>query len=122
MQTALQITVRDMEHSQALDQHIRDKVAKLERLYPRLMGCRVVAERQDRHKQQGSQFTVRVDLTLPGKEIVVTRQHAEDAYVALREAFDAAKRQLEDFARVQRGDTKSHRSGSSAGEEPAEAE
>ncbi len=122
MQTALQITVRDMEHSEALDQHIREKVAKLERIYARLMGCRVVAERKDRHKQQGSQFSVRVDLTLPGKEIVVTRQHAEDAYVALRDAFDAAKRQLEDFARVQRGDSKTRHASSKPGEKPAEAE
>jgi len=122
MQIALQITVREMEHSEALDQQIRDKVAKLERIYPRLMACRVLAERQDRHKQQGSQFAVRVDLTLPGKEIVVNRQHAEDAYVALRDAFDAAKRQLEEFAREHRGDAKSRRPGAKPAEEPAEGE
>ena len=108
MQIALQITVREMEHSEALDQQIRDKVAKLERIYPRLMACRVLAERQDRHKQQGSQFAVRVDLTLPGKEIVVNRQHAEDAYVALRDAFDAAKRQVQEYAHKLHGDVKKH--------------
>ncbi len=122
MQIALQITVRDMEHSDALDQHIRDKVAKLEHIYPRLMACRVVAERQDRHKQQGSQFSVRVDLTLPGKEIVVNRQHAEDPYVALRDAFDAAKRQLEEFARERRGDAKARRAGAKPAGEPTEGE
>ncbi|MBI2317839.1 MAG: ribosome-associated translation inhibitor RaiA [Betaproteobacteria bacterium] len=122
MQTALQITVRDMDHSDALDQHIRDKVAKIERIYPRLMGCRVVAEHQDRHKQQGKHFAVRVDLTLPGKEIVVTRQHAEDPYVALRDAFDAAKRQVEEYASVQRRDSKLRRAGSKPGAEPPESE
>jgi ribosomal subunit interface protein len=122
MQIALQITVRDMEHSEALDQHIRDKVAKLERICPRLMACRVVAEQQDRHKQQGSQFSVRLDLTLPGKEIVVNRQHAEDAYVALRDAFDAAKRQLEEFVRGRRGDAKSRREGAKPAQEPTEGE
>jgi ribosomal subunit interface protein len=108
MQTALQITVRGMDHSDALDQHIRGRVEKLDRVYPKLMGCRVVAELEDRHKHQGKQFAVRVDLTAPGKEIVVNRQHAEDVYVALRDAFDAAKRQLEDYAHIQRGDVKLH--------------
>src|SRR3989304_8945098 len=108
MQTSLQIPVRGMEHSDARDQHIRERVEKLDRFYPKLMGCRVVAELEDRHKQQGKHFAVRVDLTAPGKEIVVNRQHAEDVYVARRDAFDAAKRQLEDYARIQRGDVKSH--------------
>ena len=53
---------------------------------------------------------MRVDLTAPGREIVVNRQHAEDVYVALRDAFDAAKRQLDDYACMQRGDVKSHSS------------
>ncbi len=109
MQIELQITVRDMEHSDALDEHIRGKVGKLERIYPKLMGCRVVAELHDRHKSQGRHFAVRVGVTAPGREIVVNHQHAEDVYVALREAFDAVKRQLEEFARMQRGDAKRHR-------------
>jgi len=111
MQTPLQITVRDMDRSDALDHHIRERVAKLERIFPRMMGCRVVVEHQARHKQQGKHFEVRIDLTLPGKEIVVSRQHAEDPYAALRDGFDAAKRQLEEFARTQRGDVKTPRPG-----------
>lgn len=118
MQTPLQITLRDMEHSDALDQHIREKAEKLDRVYHRLMGCRVVVEQQARHKQQGKQFAVGIDMTVPGKEIVVNRQHAEDPYVALRDAFDAAKRQLEDFARAQRGEVKAHHPGA----KPAEGE
>lgn len=109
MQMELQITVRDMEHSEALDAHIRGKVGKLERIYPKLMGCRVVAEMQDRHKSQGKHFAVRVDLNAPGKQIVVNHQHSEDVYVALREAFDAAKRQLESYADIQRGAVKTRR-------------
>lgn len=108
MQTSLRITVRGMEHSDALDQHIREKVEKLDRIYPKLMACHIVAELADRHKQQGKHFGVRVDLTAPGKEIVVNRHHDEDVYVALRDAFDAAKRQLEDYASIQRGDVKLH--------------
>lgn len=109
MQIDLQITVRDMEHSDALDEHIRAKVDKLERIYPKLMGCRVVAELQGRHKSQGRHFAVRVDVTAPGKEVVVNHRHAEDVYVALREAFDAVRRQLEEFARMQQGDAKRQR-------------
>jgi ribosomal subunit interface protein len=108
MQTDLQITVRDMEHSPALEERIREKVKKLEQVYPRIMGCRVVLEAPHRHKQQGKQFTVRLDVTVPGKEIVVNRDHHEDAYVALRDAFNAARRQLEEYGRIQRGDVKNH--------------
>jgi ribosomal subunit interface protein len=121
MQTELQITVRDMEHSDALDQNIRERVARLGSIYPKLMGCRVVTELQDRHKHQGKHFAVRVDLTVPGKEIVVNQQHDEDVYVAVRDAFDAAKRQLEDYARIQRGQVKSHRTAAApAAEEEGE--
>ena len=116
MQTKLQITVRDMEHSLALDQHIRERVNKLGRFYPKLMGCRVVAELQDRHKSQGKHFSVSVDLTVPGKEIVVNHHHDEDVYVALRDAFEAAQRQLDDFAEIQRGEVKARRAVPPAGE------
>jgi len=120
MQTELQITVRDMDHSPALDQRIREKVQKLEKVYSPIMSCRVVAESPHRHKQQGKHFSVRLDVTVPGKGIVVNREHHEDVYVALRDAFDAAKRQLEDYAHIQRGDVKRHESrpASVAGEEP----
>jgi ribosomal subunit interface protein len=108
MQSDLQITIRDMEHSPALEERIRDKVKKLEQVYPRIMGCRVVLEAPHRHKQQGKQFIVRLDVTVPGKEIVVNHDHHEDAYVALRDAFNAARRQLEEYGRIQRGDIKNH--------------
>jgi ribosomal subunit interface protein len=120
MQTELQITVRDMEHSPALDERIRAKVEKLERIYSPLMGCRVVAEAPHKHKHQGKHFSVRLDITVPGREIVVNREHDEDIYVALRDAFDAAKRQLEDYAAKRRGDVKNRGNGraNGAAEEP----
>ncbi|MCC6610575.1 MAG: ribosome-associated translation inhibitor RaiA [Burkholderiales bacterium] len=121
MQTELQITVRDMEHSAALDERIRDKARKLEQVYPRVQSCRVVLEAPHRHKQQGKLFTVRVDLTVPGRAIVVNRDHHEDVYVALRDAFNAARRQLEAYGRIQRGDVKNHESGTT-GAPPAAAD
>jgi ribosomal subunit interface protein len=108
MQIPLQITVRGMEHSEALETHIRDKADKLEELFDRIMSCRVVVEVPHKHHQQGKQFNVRIDIGVPGSEIVVNRDHAEDVYVALRDGFDAAKRQLEDYARKIRGDVKTH--------------
>ncbi len=108
MQVPLQITVRNMAHSDALDQQIREKASKLEEFYPKLMRCQVMVEEQQRHKQQGKLFNVRLHLTMPGGEIAVNRDCDEDVYVALRDAFDAAKRKLEDFARKQRGAVKVH--------------
>ncbi len=108
MQIPLQITIRDIEHSDVLDAHIRDKVKKLDDFFDRIISCRVVVELPHKHHHQGKQFNVRIDIGVPGSEIVVNRDHHEDIYVALRDAFDVAKRQLEDYARKMRGDTKSH--------------
>lgn len=99
MKTPLQITFRDVPHSDALDSHIRDKAQKLEQLFSDIVSCRVVVEQPAKHHLQGKPFNVRIDLGVPGSEIVVDRQENEDVYVALRDAFDAAKRQLEDYAR-----------------------
>ncbi|MDP1573386.1 MAG: ribosome-associated translation inhibitor RaiA [Coxiellaceae bacterium] len=108
MKLPLQITIRDVPHSEALENHIRQKAEKLETFYPHIMGCRVVVDIPHKHKHQGRMFNVRLDITVPGNELVVNHDADEDVYVALREAFDAAKRQLEDYSRRQRGDTKAH--------------
>ena len=108
MQIPLQISLHGIERSDALYNAIHDKTEKLERYYDRIMSCRVVLELGSRHKHKGRQFTVRIDLKVPGSEIAVTKEHGEDVQIALRDAFDAARRQLEDFARGQRGDVKQH--------------
>ena len=118
MQIPLQITIRDVEHSEALEKHIRDKAKKLDEFFNHIMSCRVVVEVPHKHHQQGKQFNVRIDIGVAGGEIVVNRDHAEDVYVALRDAFDAAKRQVEEYARKLRGDVKKHepkRAGESEG-------
>jgi cold shock CspA family protein len=53
-------------------------------------------------------YSVRIDLTVPGKELAISRQENEDAYVAVRDAFDAAARLLDEHTRQQRGDVKTH--------------
>lgn len=109
MEIPLQITVRGMEHSAALDDRIRDKVAELARFHPRITSCRVTVAESRKHHQQGRQFEVRIDVRVPGHaEIVANRQHDEDVFVALRDAFGAMTRQLEDVVRERRGDVKAH--------------
>lgn len=108
MEVTLQITTRDIPHSETLETHIREKAEKLEKFYPHIMSCRIVVELPHKHHHQGRLFDVRIDMTVPGGELVVNRVANEDVYVAARDAFDAAKRQLEDYARRQRGDTKLH--------------
>lgn len=109
MAAQLQITVRDMPHSDALEAEIRHKVVGLERAHPRITAIRATVEAPHHHHHQGNQYTVGLDITVPGSEILVNRDHAEDVYVALRNAFQAARRQLIEHAgRGQRAD-KTHR-------------
>jgi ribosomal subunit interface protein len=116
MQTPLKITFHDVSLSDALEQHIREKAAKLEELYPRISGCQVTVELPHKHKTQGKLFNVRVGVRIPGSEIAVNHRQDEDVYIALRDAFDAARRGLEDHARMQRGDIKHHASQDRTGE------
>jgi len=109
MQIPLQITVRDMPRSDALDARIRDKVAGLERFHPRITSCRVIVSESRKHHQQGRRFEVDLHIHIPGHaEIVANHHNDEDVYVALRDAFASATRQLEDAVREQRGDVKAH--------------
>lgn len=112
MQIPLQISFRNMDPSPAVEERIRKKAAKLERFNDRIIGCSVVVEAPHRH-HKGKLYNVRVDVSVPGKEVVVDRakpvDHAhEDVYVAIRDAFDAAVRRLEDQVRRMRGNVKSH--------------
>jgi len=108
MKIPLVITVHGFEHSEALETAIREHARKLELFHSNITSCRVGVEEIGKHHHQGRQFRVRIDLRVPGKEILATRDHHEDVFVALRDAFDSAKRQLEDVVREHRGDVKVH--------------
>jgi ribosomal subunit interface protein len=99
MQFPLQITLRGMPHSVALETEIRERAAKLEQIHPEIVSCRVVVEVAARHQQQGREFRVNVDARVPGREIAASHSHHEDVFAAVRLAFEAASRQLEDHAR-----------------------
>jgi ribosomal subunit interface protein len=113
MQTPLQIAFRNMDRSEAVGAKIEERAAKLERYYDEIMGCRVTVEAQHKHHRRGNHYHVRVDITVPGGELVASREPDEhhsysDVYVAIRDAFSTMERQLEDYARRRRRQVKEH--------------
>lgn len=113
MRLPLQITFRHMDSSAALEARIRERAEELERFCDDITSCRVVVEHQTARQRQGNLFEIGIDITVPGREIVVRRDpgrnHAhEDVYVAVRDAFDAARRQVEDYTRERRREVKLH--------------
>lgn len=108
----LQLTFRDLEPSSAIEEYVRGRADKLDRFFDAIMRCRVMIEAPHRHHRQGKRYHVRIDLTVPGEEIVVSRNPEslvhEDLYASIDAAFDDAQRLLQDYARRRRGDTKHH--------------
>ena len=137
MKTPLQVKFRNMPRSKAIEDNIREKASKLEYFYDRIVSCRVIVGAPHRHHRKGKAYEVRIDLAVPGGELVINRwpkrlkaaksslteqpetkliesherskleSHA-DVYVAIRDAFNAAGRKLQDYARRQRGTVKLH--------------
>lgn len=125
----VQITFRNMDSSAAVEDRIREEAARLDTFYDRIMSCRVMVEIPHHHHQRGNPFHIRIDLGVPGREIVVKHEpslHPEqaghnrisktrevhgahkDVYVAIRDAFRVAARELREYARRQRGQVKAH--------------
>lgn len=123
------ITFRGIDSSPALEAEIRRRIGKLETYYRPVMGCRVLVELAERHHETGNRYHVRIDVTVPGGEIVAAHEaslHATDqdihlakatkqdesaperkhALVAVRDAFDIVRRRLQDYGRRQRGTPK----------------
>jgi cold shock CspA family protein len=108
MQRQLKITARDFTLSEAFETEIRDKAAALDSYFDRITGCDVTVGAPVDHHRKGGPFEVRVRLTVPGKELVANHQFEEGLAAAIRETFDAIRRQLEDYVRERRGDIKVH--------------
>jgi ribosome-associated translation inhibitor RaiA len=104
-----QITFRGFDHSDALEDAINERLAWLAQFHPRLGRARVLVTLPHRHHRGGKRFQVRIEMKVPGTPPLVVRAATSlDAHVAVHEAFDVARRRLEDLAREQRGDVKSH--------------
>ena len=113
MQLPLQITFRNMDPSEAVEAKIKERAEKLERFTNKITSCRVNVEAPHKHQHKGSLYHVRIDITVPGEELVVSRKpdkhhEHENVYAAVRDAFDAARRMLEDRTRRQRSHEKTH--------------
>jgi ribosome-associated translation inhibitor RaiA len=99
MPSSIEIVLRGIPRSDELESYIGEEVRKLDLICDDVRTCRVLAQALRRPKQQGIQLAVGLAVTLPGTEIVVNREHAEDIHGALREAFKAAGLQLKEHAR-----------------------
>lgn len=109
MQNPLQITMRDIEHSDAVEARIREKARKLEQFSDRIIGCRIVVEAEQMHRQSGKHYKLHLQVTLPAKkELIVNRNCQEDLYMTIRDAFDDMVRQLEETMRKLQGSVKTH--------------
>jgi ribosome-associated translation inhibitor RaiA len=132
MRLPVQITWRDMAPSTAVGTKIREEAAKLEEFYDRITSCRVTIEIPHRYQNGGYRFHIRIDLTVPGAEIVInheptlhsslrrmeSEEHAKeqelsaphkDVYVAIRDAFKVARRKLQEYSHRQNGVVKHHK-------------
>ena len=128
MNLPVQVTFRHMEPSAPVEARIRDEAAALDRYFSRITSCRVVVEAPGR---RGKGFDVSIDIGVPGSEIAVNNKpsmhstlvHSEtdesekhheiqpdhkDVFIAIRDSFAAARRQLEDYAEKLRGEVKRH--------------
>ena len=113
METPLEIAFEGLEPSETVAARIRQEAAKLEHFYHRITSCRVVVDKPHQH-HEGNAFNVRIHVTLPGeKDVVVSREPGNrkahtDVYLAIHDAFAAAKRQLQDAMRRRKSRIKHH--------------
>lgn len=116
MDAPLEIRFHNLDPSAAMETAIRERVEKLDRLYPRLTRCLVSVEAPHRQHRKGNQYEVHIDLWVPGAHLAVTREPHRprdryanpDVYTAMRDAFDVAERQLLDYKRQINGEVKVH--------------
>jgi len=116
MKLPAQVNFIGMEKSDALEAVALEKAARLDLLCASLTSCHVSIQVSHRHHHQGQPFSVHVNLSLPGHQIEASRTENEDPYVALRDAFDDAKRQLEETVQKMHGDKKHHEASAQPGE------
>lgn len=116
MQTPLNIAFHNTPSDPNVETEIRERVEKLERLFDGLIGCRVAVEALHQQHKTGNVFDVHIEMVVPGGELVVSRQPKKakekyanpDVHTSIRDAFQAAERQLKDYKAQLRGDVKAH--------------
>ncbi len=113
MQVPLEIAFVNLESSEFIEARIREKVAKLEKIFPRLISCRVAVELPHQRHQKGNIYHIRIEMSVPRNTLVISRAPGDvrahhDAYVAIEDTFSAAERKLKEYVRQLQGDVKEH--------------
>jgi cold shock CspA family protein len=109
----LQVSFHNTDPLPGVEEVVRERAARLDRYCDHIMSCRVVVDMPHRHHHKGNLYQIRLDVTVPGDEIAVTREAPEHEAAkglpaAIKDAFDAADRLLEDYIRRRRQDVKHH--------------
>lgn len=107
MTLPFELVVREAVLTPKVRQGLEEQAAQLTRFYDRITRCRVTVTGPGRHAH--GRWAVKVDLSVPGRELVVDRQDGDGLPEALREAFTAAGRRLEDYVRRRRGFVKARK-------------
>ena len=124
---SLQTTFRNVDASPAVEGRVQEEAGKLGKYFDGITSCRVIVEAPHRHHLHGESFHIRIELRVPGKELVVAHEpsliHEEQSeshkhlevegphknvYVAIRDAFKAMRRQLQDYVHCLRHEVKAH--------------
>ncbi len=110
MPLSIQITWRDIEPSAALGARIRELAQRLAKVDAEIIHCHVIIALPHKHSHRGRIYEVRIEVTTPGAHLIAQHEHPErhsheDPYVAVRDAFQAMRRQLKDREKKRRQDT-----------------
>ncbi len=108
MKLPLEISARDVRLNDETEALIREKAAKLDKMFDQIIGCRVKVDMPHRSQRSGMTYNVRIDITVPGGELVVKREPDEDLHVAIVNSFETAQRRIKEYAEKQRGEIKTH--------------
>ncbi|EWY42701.1 30S ribosomal protein S30 [Skermanella stibiiresistens SB22] len=116
MEVPLEIAFHNLDSSASLEARVRERVAKLEKLFPRLIACRVVIEAPHKQHQKGNIGRVRIEMSVPGNDLVVSKEPNRarekfadpDILAVMKDAFDTAERMLKDHKGKISNDTKTH--------------
>jgi len=115
MQVPIKVVYRNLlpQYKEGIDAEVRLLADKLEKFHPAIISCRIVVEMPHKHHHEGNLFRTTITLNVPDKQIVVSREHPlsqihENIYVAVRDAFDDATRQLEEYDLIKSRDVKTH--------------
>src|SRR5262245_48549211 len=107
MLLSLELRQKDVTLPPAMADEVMERARRLERHVDRITRCRVTIEGSGKHHRQGW-YSVKIDLLVPGTEIVIHKQEALNLDLALKKAFEAAERRLEDRQSRRRGFVKVH--------------